>query len=59
MKKSDRQIKMEATKKEHARVFENMNLPCRTIYAECSDGEWKREPCRYGNLEWSKWEKLR
>jgi hypothetical protein len=59
MEMSDRAIKARATKEEESRVYDNMNLPPRDIYAECSDGTWIRRawtaPGRFG---WDRWERV-
>lgn len=56
--KTDRQIKMEATKKEYKRQSENLDLP-KSIIAECSDGIWKRQAWSFlGSFGWEKWKKI-
>ena len=56
--KTDRQIKLAATKEEYRRVFDNYNLPAQDIYAECSDGTWvKRVWQNLKKFGWGKWEK--
>ena len=57
--KTDRQIKTEATKAEHKRVFENMNPPARDITAECSDGTWVREAWNgLNSFGWGRWSRV-
>lgn len=56
MEKTDRQIKQAATKAEHKRVYDNMNLPPQDIYADCSDGRWVRRAWQsVGKFGWEKW----
>lgn len=55
---SDRSIKLEATKREYRRVYDNMCLPARDIIAECSDGTWVRRAWQSLNrFGWGKWER--
>ena len=58
MTKSDRSIKLEATKREYRRVYDNMCLPARDIVAECSDGMWRRRAWQgHNQFGWGKWER--
>lgn len=56
---TDQQIKSVATKKEKTRVFKDMNPP-QWIYAQCSDGLWRRTSWQLpgGKFGWYKWEKV-
>ena len=58
--KSDRQIKIDATKEEQKRVFDNMSDP-KDIYAQCSDGMWERRCWKNSNgrFGWDKWKKIK
>jgi hypothetical protein len=58
--KTNRRIKWEATRAEMIRVFDNMCLPVKDIYAECSDGMWVRKSWQgIGKFGWaSKWVKV-
>jgi len=57
--RTDRQIKIEATRKEFSRVFDNMNLPARDIHADCSDGKWVRRAWNGLNrFGWGRWERI-
>ena len=58
MRKSDRSIKLEATKREYRRVYDDMCLPARDIVAECSDGMWRRRAWQGLNqFGWGTWER--
>ncbi len=59
MKKSDKEIKKEAIKKEHERIYNDMILPPRDIIAHCSDGIWIRNAWIGLNVfGWTKWGKI-
>ena len=56
--KTDRQIRLAATKREYRRVFDDMCLPAQNIVAECRDGTWiKKAYNGIGRFGWSKWKK--
>jgi hypothetical protein len=57
-KKSNRQIKTEATKNMNLRVFDCFHAP-QDITAICDDGVWEKRLWQSrGSFGWDKWKKI-
>jgi hypothetical protein len=55
--KTDRQLKIAATKKEEKRVFDNFLKPS-DIFVKCSDGYWEKTFWVNGSkFGWNNWKK--
>lgn len=53
-----RAAKAEATRREHARVYDNYNLPPRDIVVEHEDGVFVRRAWQSGrHFGWGQWER--